>query len=573
MPGPVGRKRKATRGRSVPEPVRLTFLGGIGEIGRNCAVLEIDEKLLVIDCGLLFPDPDMPGVDLVLPDFQFLAERAPQVVGCVVTHGHEDHTGALAYLIEAMDRPEPLTIWGSALALGIARSRLDETNTAARALLVPVGDGERWQAGPFDIEAIPVTHSVPEGHALVFRTPQGVILHTGDFKLDPTPVDGRATDLARIGAVADDEGIRLLLSDSTNADEPGFTESERVVGATLRRLLAAATGERVIVTCFASHLHRIQQVADAAIGAGRVVATLGRSMGRNVALARAQGVLHIPDDRIVAIEEVDDLDPGKVCVLSTGSQGEPMSALVMMASGQSKWLKIRDGDVVVMSSHAIPGNEWAVSKLIDDLYRRGADVVYAERDAVHVSGHARQGELRMMLTLTRPEWFVPVHGEHRHLVSHARLAKEAGVEQDHVLVCEDGNVLTLGDEGVAHTGDVAAGHVYVDGIAGDVGLGVLRDRRMLAEDGVIVVIVGVDDLAGEVVIGPEIVTRGWVYVDDAGELIDAARDAVRDALEAALAGGTRDHDGLRLAVRRSTGKLVKERTRRRPMIVPVILPV
>ncbi len=551
--------------------MRVSFLGGLGEIGRNAATIEIAGRVLLVDCGLLFPNEEMPGVDLVLPDFQSVCERSGDLEGCVLTHGHEDHTGALSYLLEMLDRPDPLPVWGSAFTLGIARNRIEEAGLLSRVTFVPVGDGERWQAGPFDIETIPVTHSVPHGHALAFHTPQGLILHTGDFKIDQSPVDGRRTDLARIGQLAKDPGIRLLLSDSTNADEPGFTDTETSVGPVLKRLFVQARGQRVIVACFASHVHRIQQVVDAALEEGRVVATLGRSMAKNVSLARSLGLLRIPDGSIVDIETIESRDPGQVCVLSTGSQGEPMSALVRMAAGESKWLEVGAGDVVVLSSHAIPGNEWAVSTLIDDLYRRGAEVVYTEREAVHVSGHARRGELAQMLALASPEWCVPIHGEYRHLVNHAHLAASMGIAKDHVLICEDGDVLALTGSGIDLVGSVPAGHTFVDGVVGDIGHGVLRDRRLLAEEGVVVVMVGIDTQEGTVVVGPEIVTRGWVGAEDAADLLDEARDRASAAVEEALVAGVRDPEAFRRPVRQAVGRLVAERTRRRPMIVPVIL--
>ncbi|MCL4422614.1 MAG: ribonuclease J [Actinobacteria bacterium] len=555
------------------DPVRLAFLGGLGEIGRNCAVLEVANRLLVIDCGLLFPNPDMPGVDLVLPEFTYLKQNSDRLEGCVLTHGHEDHTGALAYLLEQLDLPRALPVWGSRFTLGIAGNRVEEAGLARLARMIPLEDGQRFQAGPFDIETIPVTHSVPHGFALAFHTPQGVILHTGDFKLDPTPVDGRRTNLSRIGALAALPGVRLLLSDSTNADEPGYTESESSVGIALRRVLDEATGKRVVVTCFASHIHRIQQVINAATDRGRLVATLGRSMGKNVALARSLGLLSIPEGSLVDIDEVEDLDPGKVCVLSTGSQGEPMSALTLMAAGESKWLDIAHGDVVVISAHAIPGNEWAVSTLIDDLYRRGAEVVYTERESVHTSGHARQGELATMLTVASPEWFVPVHGEYRHLVNHSMLAQACGVRAERVLICGDGDVIVIDDHAVRIGGSVPAAHVFVDGVVGDVGHGVLRDRMSLAEEGVVFVVVGVDETAGEVVTGPEVVSRGWVHGDESEELLEEVAKVVAHAVSAALRAGTRDHDALRREVRKSAGRIVSQRTRRRPMIVPVVLGV
>ncbi|HXW31842.1 MAG TPA: ribonuclease J [Acidimicrobiales bacterium] len=549
------------------DPVRITFLGGLGEIGRNCACLETAGRIVVLDCGVMFPDPDMPGIDLVLPDLTYLRDNAERVEAVVLTHGHEDHTGGLAYLLRELTAP----VYGSALTLGLARHRVEEAGLEDRARLIEVSDGERRQIGPFEVEFIPVTHSVPHGFATAFHTPQGVILHSGDFKIDLTPVDGRLTDLARIGALADGPGIRLLLSDSTNAEEPGFTESETSVGAALERVFHASSGRRVVVTCFASHIHRVQQVVDAALDSGRKVATLGRSMAKNVTLARRLGVLAVPEDALVDVEEVDRLAPGEVCVISTGSQGEPLSALALMAAGESKWLHLRPGDVVVISAHPIPGNEWAVSQVIDGLYRRGAEVVHTGVEPVHVSGHARQGELQTMLSVARPQFFVPVHGEYRHLVSHLQLARRMGMTEDRMLLCEDGDSLVLGDEGIGRGDSVPAGLLYVDGTVGDVGHGVLRDRRVLSEEGVVVVVATVDVRRGEVVGGPEIVTRGWVHAPEAEELLEEASQTVRKELEVALAEGATELDLLRRHARRALGRFVGERTRRRPMIVPVVV--
>jgi ribonuclease J len=552
----------------VPDPVRITFLGGLGEIGRNCAAFEQDGRILLLDCGLMFPDAEMLGIDLVLPDFTWLRENASRIDGCIVTHGHEDHVGGLSFLLRELRFP----IYGSALTLGLARSRIEEAGLIDRTELVTVVDGERRRIGPFDCEFIAVTHSVPHGFATAFHTSQGVILHSGDFKLDLTPVDGRITDLARIGRIADEHGIRLLLSDSTNAEEPGHSPSERSVGQVLRNLIRDNEGKRIIAACFASHIHRIQQIVEAALATGRTVATLGRSMAKNVSLARNMGLLRIPDDRLVDIEKLGDFDPAKVLVLSTGSQGEPMSALALMAAGENKWLKIGEGDVVILSSHAIPGNEHSVNKVIDGLCRLGADVVHSGLAAVHVTGHAMQGELKTLLSIARPEFFVPVHGEFRHLSHHARLAIEMGVPERNVLLAEDGDVVELGDNGVEFGEGVPAGYLYVDGIVGDVGHGVLRDRRVLAEEGVVVVVVTVDAQSGHLLTRPELITRGWVHGPEAEELIEEARDRVQDEVEKAIANGAgTDFETLKRHVRRAAGQIVSERTRRRPMIVPVVM--
>jgi ribonuclease J len=529
--------------------------------------IEQDDKVLLIDCGLMFPDADMHGIDLVLPDFTWLRQQADRIVGVVATHGHEDHVGALQYLLRELSFP----IYGSAVTLGLARNRIEEAGLLGRTELITVRDGERRMIGPFDVEFIPVTHSVPHAHAIALHTPQGVVLHTGDFKLDLTPVDGRRTDLGRIGSLASNEGIRLLMADSTNAEEHGHAPSESSVGAVLRAVFSEQKGRRIITASFASHLHRIQQIADAAIANGRVVATLGLSMKKNVRMGRELGVLRIPDASLIDIEDVDKYQPGQVCIVSTGSQGEPMSALALLARGESKWVKVGPHDTVVLSSHAIPGNEGNVNRVIDDLLRAGVEVIHSGVADVHATGHAQADELKTYLSITNPEFFVPIHGEYRHMVANAKLGLLMGVPRDHVLVCEDGDVLELSDDGLATAGRVPAGYLYVDGIVGDVGQGVLRDRKVLAEEGVVVVVVTVDIETGKVLVGPEIITRGWVYAPEAEDLLDEACDRVAETVEKSLAAGVRDVESLERDVRRAAGKFVNERTKRRPMIVPVVM--
>jgi ribonuclease J len=552
----------------MPAPVSVTFLGGLGEIGRNCACIEVDGRIMLLDCGLMFPDIDMLGIDLVLPDFTYLRENAERIDGCIATHGHEDHVGGLSFLLRELSFP----VYGSALTLGLARHRIEEAGLIDRTELVPVRDGERRRIGTFDVEFIPVTHSVPHGFATAFHTPQGTILHSGDFKLDLTPVDGRLTDLARIGAIAKDPGIRLLLSDSTNADEAGHARSERSVGQVLYDLFHANEGRRIVIACFASHIHRIQQIADAAISFDRTIATLGMSMKKNVRLARDMGLLQIPDNRLVDIEDIGDLDPAKVCVISTGSQGEPMSALALMASSDNRWIKVGPEDTVILSSHPIPGNEASVSKIIDGMTRLGADVIHSGIDDVHATGHAKQEELKTLLSIAQPDFFTPVHGEYRHLTSHARLAHTMGMRDEQVLVCEDGDQLLLTDLGITRGEKVPAGYLYVDGIVGDVGQGVLRDRRVLAEEGVVVVVVTVDAHTGAIVTGPEVITRGWVYAPEAEDLLDECADVVRAAVhETFNSGDPVDIETVQRIVRKAAGRFVADRTRRRPMIVPVVM--
>ncbi len=550
-------------------PVRVVFLGGLGEIGRNCFCLEVEGRIVVVDCGLMFPDADMPGVDLVLPDFTYLREHAEQVDGIVLTHGHEDHVGALGYLLADISAP----IYGSPLCLGFARKRLEEARVMDRTELIPVRDGESVTIGPITAEFIPVTHSVPHAFAVAYTTPAGIIFHTGDFKLDLAPVDGRRTDVSRLGELGR-QGVRLMLSDSTNAETPGRTKSESSVGPVIEDLFHRYSDRRFVVASFASHLHRIQQVAEAAVAAGRKVAFVGRSMVHNTTFAREIGLFNIPSREVIEIEEAEKLAPSKVCIICTGSQGEPMSALSLMAINEHKHVSLGPKDVVVISAHAIPGNEVSVSKVIDALYRSGAEVVHGGSAPVHVSGHASQDELKSMIDLVRPEWFVPVHGEYRHLVHHARLANEMGIANDHILICEDGDAVVIKGEKVeVKENAVPAGYQYVDGITGDLDPGVLHDRRSLAEEGFVVVIVTVVVATGEIVTGPEIVTRGWIHADEAEELLEDARVAVRDAIEGAAANGVIDVENLRRKARRALGRLINERTRRRPTIIPVVMEI
>ena len=535
-----------------------------------------DRSILIIDCGIMFPSADLHGIDLVLPDFSYLREHAESIVGLVATHGHEDHVGGIQFLLRDETgigdrRSTPLDIYGSRLTLGLARNRVEEAGLLGRMTACPVEDGARVEVGPFEVEFIPVTHSVPHAHAIVVRTAQGVILHSGDYKLDLTPVDARRCDLARLGQIAASEGVRVLLADSTNAEEAGFAPSETSVGAVLTRLFAEHRDRRIITASFASHLHRIQQIIDAAVSSGRRVATLGLSMRKNVRLGRDLGVINVPDESLIDIEDIDRYLPGEVCVISTGSQGEPMSALSLLARGENRFVTIDEHDTVILSSHAIPGNESNVNRVIDGLLRRGARVVHSGVADVHATGHAQADDIKTYLSIVRPTWYVPIHGEYRHLIANAALGELMGVASERVIVCEDGEVLELDDDGLRPVDRVPAGYVYVDGIIGDVGHGVIRDRRVLAEEGVVVVVASVDVPSGEVITGPEIITRGWVYAPEAEDLLDEACDTVEAALVAALSKGVRDVEALEREVRRAAGRFVNERTKRRPMIVPVVM--
>ncbi len=550
-------------------PVKITFLGGLGEIGRNCAAVEVDGRIMLIDCGLMFPDADAAGVDLILPDFTYLRENAHRVEGVVATHGHEDHIGALSFLLEEM----PLQIIGSPLTIGMAKSRIAERGVTDQATFIEVSDGDRIQVGPFDMEFFPVTHSVPHGFATAFHTPQGVVLHSGDFKLDMSPVDKRLTDLAGLGHLSKDDGVRLFLCDSTNAEEAGFSDSETSIGQSIQDLFRAREGRRIIIACFASHIHRVQQIADAAIATGRTIATMGRSMNNNVALARQMGLLHIPDAKLRAIEDVNDIPHEELCVISTGSQGEPLSALARMASGDNKWLTIHDGDCVILSSHPIPGNESSVSRVIDGLIRKGAEVVHSGSARVHATGHAKAEELRVMHSIVQPEWFIPVHGEYRHMAEHARLAVDMGQAADRVMLCSDGDAVILDDKGIHRTEGVSADHIYIAGSVGALDHSVLIERRILGQEGFVsaVVSISIVGASAEMLREPEIHSRGWVDGDEGDLLRKDATLAVRSAVEEALAEGKHTRDELERVVRRALGRFINRRTRLRPMVVPLVL--
>ena len=549
------------------QPVRIYFLGGLGEIGRNCMVLEQDDKLMLIDCGLMFPDADMHGIDLVLPDFTFLRENADRIVGCVATHGHEDHVGGLQFLLRELSFP----IYGSMVTLGLARNRIEEAGLLKKTDLITVRDGERIKIGPFDVEFLPVTHSVPHAHAVIVHTPQGVIVHSGDFKLDLTPVDDRRTDLARLGELSKTVGIRLLMCDSTNAEEHGHAPSEKSVGAVLHQLFHEHRDRRIITASFASHIHRVQQIIEAAIDNGRKVCLMGRSMQKNIGLAIDLKLINVPASVFVDVEKVDDFAPEDICIISTGSQGEPMAALSLLSRGESRWFKVGERDTIILSSHAIPGNEGNVNRVIDGLVRAGAKVVHSGIADVHATGHAQADELKTYHSILQPEWFVPVHGEYRHMRAHAELAIVMGAAPDHVLQATDGDVLELSDDGLAFHGTVPASYLFVDGIVGDVGHGVLRDRKVLAEEGVVVIVATVDTALHKVINGPEVITRGWVYAPEADALLDEAEAHIEKALVKALDDGINDVDGLERIVRKAAGKFVSDRTKRRPMIVPVVM--
>jgi ribonuclease J len=551
-------------------PARVVFLGGVGEVGRNMACVELDDRILIVDVGLSFPHAEMPGIDLVLPDFEYVRERFDDVEAIVLTHGHQDHIGALPYLLRDYDGP-PLPVYGTAFTLALLEGQLEEHEVRDRAEFRQVMPGEAAIAGPFSMRFLRVTHSIPDGMAVVIDTPYGSILHTGDFKIDQTPLDGRPTDLHALAEEAG-RGVHLLLSDSTNAEEAGYTDSERSVGPVLQDIIARAP-QLVVVACFSSHIHRIQQVVNAARGDERVVAFLGRSMHQSVDAARRLGILHVPETDVIPIEEVEHRDPSRVVVICTGSQGEPFSALSLMAAREHKWVKLKEGDNVVLSSSLIPGNEPAIHRVIDGLYRTGADVFHLPAYPVHASGHAAAEELRLMLSLVRPRWFIPIHGERRHLSHHAKIATEVGIAADHVLICEDGDIVDVGEK-VQVVGRAPAGMTFVDGLGiGDVGEVVLRDRRKLSGDGVVVVVVAVDAHHGQVLSGPDIVNRGFVFDETSRDILEEARERVMLSLKDSAAAEVVDRGVLEQNIRRVLGKFFYEVTQRKPVILPVIVEV
>lgn len=540
--------------------VSVTFLGGLGEIGRNCAAVEIEGKIALIDVGLMFPEDDMLGVDLVFPDWSWLTKRKKDVECVIITHGHEDHVGALAYFLRDIQVP----VYGARLTMEMASGRVDELGVESDLRTIT---RSKWiDHGPFRFMLVPVTHSVPEASAVVLDTPEGIVVHSGDFKLDPTPVDGRPTDLPAFAALGR-RGVRLLLSDSTNAEKEGFEPSESSVGPPIANVVRDAPG-RVIAACFSSHMHRVQQIANAGVAAGRKIAFFGRSMHRNTTIATDLGVLDIPEGSVVDINELVNLPDDRQLLITTGSQGEPYAALSLMSQGRHKFVDLDETDTVLISAKPIPGNETAVSKVISNLIRRGATVVHGRNSHVHVSGHAAREELLTFLNILRPKAFVPIHGEYRHLHAHSELARAMGVKTVEVL--EDGDRITIeGKKTTVKRRAVPAGFVYLDGSAvGDVQDAVLRDRSHLADDGVVVVTVGIAHDTGKLLYGPDMDSHG--VMDDPSAVLAKAADAVRAAIEEHKTGRT-DHAELQKTVRQATGRILRAETARKPVIVPVIM--
>ncbi|MEW6274113.1 MAG: ribonuclease J [Bacillota bacterium] len=546
----------------------LIPLGGLGEIGKNMMAVRCGENILLIDCGLMFPEEELLGIDVVIPDITYILENKEQLCGIVLTHGHEDHIGALPYLARHLDVP----VYGTKLTLGLLLGKLKEQGAAETVDLRVVRPREEVSIGPFRVEFIRVSHSIPDAVALAVHTPVGVLVHTGDFKIDHTPVDGEVTDFYRFAQLGE-KGVLVLMSDSTNVERPGYTPSERVVGQTFDETFRHAE-ERIIIATFASNIHRLQQAIIAARQYGRKVAVVGRSMVNVLSIAHELGYLHIPNGTLVELEEANRLPKNKVVFLSTGSQGEPMSALTRMAWGDHRQVEILPGDTVIISAAPIPGNEKLVARVIDLLFKKGARVIYETVSGIHVSGHPSQEELKLMINLVKPKFFVPVHGEYRMLRKHAELARTMGIPESNIFVAENGQVLEFTRRSGRVAGRVTAGRVLVDGLGiGDVGNIVLRDRRQLSQDGILIVVVTINRDSGLVMAGPDIVSRGFVYVRESEKLLEEAREKVRSALDKCSEQGVSEWGAIKSQVRETLGKFLYEKTRRRPMVLPIIMEV
>jgi ribonuclease J len=543
--------------------LRIIPLGGVGQIGKNMMVFEYDGQLLIVDCGLMFPESDMLGIDIVIPDMNYVFERKDRVRAIIVTHGHEDHVGGLPYLLDKVQAP----LYATRLTQGLIEVKLREHHLLNGVELHTISPRDVLDLAPFTVEFFRVCHSIPDGVGLGITTPAGLVVHSGDFKFDQTPVDGRLTDFAKLAELGG-RGVHVLLSDSTNSETDGQTPSEQVVGETFDRIFARAQG-RIIVATFASNISRVQQVVDMARKYERQIGIVGRSMIEYSESAAELGYLDLSPDELLTPQQMNKLPPHKVAIACTGSQGEPTSALVRMAVGEHRQVNIRPGDTVIVSATPIPGNEELINRTLNNLFRAGADVYYHDRAQVHVSGHASREEHKLMLNLTRPRFFVPIHGEYRHLVHHARMAEEVGLPRENIFVVESGTVLEFGPDWGRINGQVSEGHVLVDGLGvGDVGNVVLRDRHLLSKDGFVVVVVAVDADTGEVVVGPDIITRGFVYIRESEDLIGGAASCVREALEH---GGPRAVASTK--IKDSLVEFFYEQTKRRPMILPVVMEV
>lgn len=552
---------------SKDKKLQIIPLGGLGEIGKNMTVVQYGDEILLIDAGLMFPDEEMLGIDLVIPDFTYLVENKDKIKAIVLTHGHEDHIGALPYVLKKISAP----VYGTRLTLGILEGRLKE-NGVGSSMLHPVKQGDTIKAGSFNVNFIRVNHSIPDAVGLAITTPLGTIVHTGDFKLDYTPIDGKMTDFRRFSDLGN-KGVLVMMADSTNAEREGHTPSESTVGSSFDKAFHNAQS-RIIVATFSSNVHRIQQVINTAIRYNRKVAVLGRSMVNVVNISLELGYINAPEGTIIDIDEIGNYPSNQVVVITTGSQGEPMSALTRMSQSDYRKVSIVPGDTIIISATPIPGNEKLVSRTVDNLLKLGANVVYGRENGIHVSGHASQEELKLMHNIVRPKFFIPVHGEYRHLVKHAKLAQELGMPKENIFIGENGQILEFTKNSGCVAGKVIAGRLLVDGLGvGDVGNIVLRDRRQLSQDGIIIIVVTMDKEQGVVVAGPDIVSRGFVYVRESEELMDEVQSRVEEALAKCEDEGITEWSGLKSAMRDALGRFIFERTRRRPMILPIIMEI
>ncbi|MFR0737301.1 ribonuclease J [Huintestinicola butyrica] len=547
-------------------PLRIIPLGGLNEIGKNMTVFECGNDMFIVDCGLAFPDSDMPGVDLVIPDFTYVEQNIDKVRGIVITHGHEDHIGGLAYLLKKVNIP----VYATRLTIGLIEGKLKEHNLLSQTKLNVVTPRQTVKMGCMAVEFIHVNHSIPDAVGLAIHTPAGIVIHTGDFKVDFTPIEGGIIDLARFGELGN-RGVLALMSDSTNAEKPGHTASERKVGSSFENLFAKAEGKRIIIATFASNIHRIQQIINNAVRTDRKVAVFGRSMLNVISTAMDLGYLSVPEGVIIDLEAMNKYPPEKIVLITTGSQGEPMSALTRMAMNEHRSVTITPMDYIIISATPIPGNEKYVTRVVNELLKAGAEVIYESMYDVHVSGHACQEELKLIMALTRPRFFIPVHGEYKHLKKSAGLANSIGIPESNIIIGSIGDVIETDGTDLRITGKVTAGRVLVDGLGvGDVGSIVLRDRKHLAEDGLIVVVATIESESGTILAGPDILSRGFVYVRESEEMMEAARDILRKTLESCLAGGVRDWNGIKSSLRDSLSDYIYMKTKRNPMILPII---
>lgn len=574
---PVQKRRpqsKASHNRSEKsskslKPIRIIPLGGLGEIGKNITLYEYDGDMFLVDCGMSFPDEDTPGVDIVIPDFTYVLENKDKIKGLVVTHGHEDHIGAIPYLLRNFNLP----IYATRLTMGLIEGKLKEHKLLSGAKLNVVSPGEKVTLGKFTVEFIHVNHSIPDAVGFAITCGAGTVVQTGDFKIDTTPIDDYVIDIARFAELGK-KGVLALLSDSTNAERPGFTPSERLVGESFSNLFKKAEGHRIIVATFSSNIHRIQQIIDEAARCDRKVVISGRSMQNVVNVAAELGYLKVPDGILVELEALRNYKPEELVIITTGSQGEPLSALHRIAFSEHRQIELIPGDVIIISATPIPGNEKLVGKVINELMRRGANVVYEKMYDVHVSGHACQEELKLMMSIVKPKYFIPVHGEQKHLYKHSVLAGNMGIPKDNIIIPINGEVIELTKRSIKYTQTVTAGRVLVDGFGvGDVGSIVLRDRKHLAEDGIIVVNVAIDSVTREVVSGPDVVSRGFVYVKESEELMNELNEVVCDVLEKCYVTNVRDWNAIKTKIKDSVAKFLFSRTHRSPMILPVIMEV